>query len=74
LVFGGHGSWGGSFDLDRGRETLAESMERWWRDYAVPTLADNTRDCYARIWERPVRPRLVGYRMRDVTPAVVAGL
>jgi integrase len=65
---------GGQLDLDRGQETVAEFMERWWLDYAVPTLADNTRDCYARIWERHVRRRLAGYRMRDVTPAVVAGL
>ncbi len=49
-------------------------MERWWRDYAMPTLSDNTRDCYAGIWERHVRNRLGGYRLRDVTPAVVAGL
>ena len=65
---------GGPLDLDRGRETVAEFMERWWRDYAVPSLTDNTRDCYARIWERHVRARLGGYRLRDVTPAVVAGL
>ena len=61
---------GGPLDLDRGRETVAEFMERWWRDYAVPTLADNTRDCYAGIWERHVLRRLGGYRLRDVTPAV----
>ena len=65
---------GGPLDLDRGRETVADFMERWWRDYAVPTLADNTRDCYSGIWERHVRERLGGYRVRDVTPAVVAGL
>ena len=65
---------GGPLDLDRGRETVAEFMERWWRDYAVPTLSDNTRDCYARIWERHVRRRIGGYRLRDVTPAVVAVL
>ena len=65
---------GGPLDLDRGRETVAEFMERWWSDYALPTLSDNTRDCYARIWERHVRRRLGGYRLRDVTPAVVAGV
>ena len=54
---------GGPLDLDRGRETVAEFMERWWRDYAVTTLSDNTRDCYARIWERHVRRRLGGYRL-----------
>lgn len=65
---------GGPLDLDRGRETVAEFMERWWCDYAVPELSDNTRDCYARTWERHVRRRLGGYRLRDVTPAVVAGV
>ncbi len=65
---------GGPLDLDRGRETVADFMERWWRDYAVPTLSDNTRACYAGIWERHVRGRIGGYRLRDVTPAVVARL
>ena len=65
---------GSNLDLDRGSETVADFVERWWRDYAVPTLADNTRDCYAGIWERHVLLRLGGYRLRDVTPAVIAGV
>ena len=60
---------------DEGMRRAPQAVPRyWWRDYAAPTLPDNTRDCYAGIWERHVRHRLGGYRLRDVTPAVVARL
>ncbi len=62
---------GEALDLDRGKETVAEFIERWWREYAVISLADNTRDAYSRVWENHLRRRLGGYRLRDVTPGVV---
>jgi hypothetical protein len=34
-------------------------------------LEPNTRDGYARLWERHLRPRVGGYRLRDVSPAMV---
>jgi integrase len=60
-----------ALDLDRGKETLAEFVERWWRDYAVVGLEENTRKSYAQVWEKHLRSRLGGYRLRDVSPAVV---
>lgn len=62
---------GETLDLDRGKETLAEFIEQWWRDYALVELAASTRDGYSRVWEKHLRDRLGGYRLRDVTPGVV---
>ena len=57
--------------LDGGRETLADFAEEWWRVHAVPDLAASTRRRYAEVWDRHVLPCLDGYRLREVTPAVV---
>ena len=62
---------GEAVDLDRGKETVSEFIERWWREYALVELQPNTRDAYGRIWEKHLRGRLGGYRLRDVTPGVV---
>ncbi len=61
-------------DLDRGKETVAEFIERWWREYALVQLEGNTRKSYAQVWEKHLRHRIAGYRLRDVTPAVVHGI
>src|ERR1022692_3610284 len=58
-------------DLDRGKETLAEFVGVYWRRYAVRRLSEKTRRDYAGAGEKHVRARLGGYRLRDVTPAVV---
>jgi len=58
-------------DFDRGKETVAEFIERWWREYAVVKLEENTRKGYAQVWDKHLRKRIGGYRLRDVTPAVV---
>jgi integrase len=63
--------WGEVLDFDRGKETLAEYMETWWTRYAIPELADKTRVDYGRAWEKHVRGALGGYRMRDLTAAVI---
>ena len=65
---------GEPLDLDRGKETLAEFVERWWRQYAMVELQPNTRDAYGRVWEKHLRRRVGGYRLRDVTPATIAEL
>jgi integrase len=62
---------GRPLDLDRGRETLAEFVGVFWRRYALTELSEKTRADYRGVWERHVRHRLGGYRLRDVTPAVV---
>lgn len=61
---------GDMLDADRGKETVAEFMERWWGEYALTRLEKNTRDGYARVWEKHIRRRVGGYRLRDVSPAV----
>ncbi len=65
---------GETLDLDRGKETVAEFIERWWEQYAIVELEDNTRRGYAQIWEKHLLPRIGGYRLRDVSPAVVHGI
>ena len=62
---------GRPLDLDRGRETLAEFVSVFWRRHALTELSEKTRADYRGVWERHVRTRLGGYRLRDVTPAVV---
>ena len=62
---------GGVFDLGRGKESLAEFVEVYWRRHALPNLSDNTRASYGRVWEKHVRPALGGYRLREVSPNVV---
>ena len=37
-------------DLERGTTTLAEFVEQYWRDYAIPNLAPKTRAVYAQVW------------------------
>ena len=61
-------------DLERGKETVAEFIERWWREYALVELEDNTRKAYAQTWEKHLRRRLGGYKLRDVSPAVIHGV
>jgi site-specific recombinase XerD len=65
---------GGSFDPNRGKETLADFIEQWWREYALVELEASTRTNYARVWEIHLRPRVGGYGLRDVSPAVVDAL
>ena len=62
---------GEALDLERGKETVAEFIERWWREYAVIKLEHNTRKSYGQVWEKHLRSRIGGYRLRDVSPAVV---
>ena len=62
---------GRPLDLDRGKETLAEFIGVYWRRFAVPELAEKTREDYRGVWARHIKAPLGGYRLRDVTPAVV---
>jgi len=58
---------GALFDPKRGRETLAEVIERWWASH-VSRLQANTRDGYRLTWTRHIRPQLGDVLMRDLTP------
>lgn len=65
---------GGIIDLQAGSITLAQWMEQWWRVYAVPSLKPATRRSYAHVWSRHLLPRLGGYELREITPALVEDL
>jgi integrase len=62
---------GGLVDLDRGKETLREFKERYWRDYATPNLATSTRANYEHLWKTRIAPKLGDVRLRDIGPARV---
>jgi integrase len=61
---------GGLEQLTAGRTTLCEFGEEWWTKTAT-TLAPATRNAYATTWDRHVLPRLGGYQLQQLTPAVV---
>jgi integrase-like protein len=54
-------------DLERGGVVLADFVEVYWRDYAVPNLAPRTRAVYARVWDKHLRPRIGGLPLRELT-------
>jgi hypothetical protein len=58
---------GETLDLDRGRETLAEHCEVYWRR-KVAGLAPNTRDAYRASWGNHLLPRVGSLRVREITP------
>jgi integrase len=60
--------------IDAGRQTVAEFAREWWRIHAEPNLATRTRETYAAVFDKHILPRVGGLALRDVTPAVVAGL
>jgi len=62
----------GLSELDAGTETLADFAEEWWRVYAQPNLERSTLRNYAQIWNKHALPRLGEYRLRDLTPRLVA--
>jgi integrase len=51
--------------------TLAELVEEWWQLHVVPNLAASTRASYRNVWGKHILPRLGGYELRQLTPAVL---
>jgi integrase len=60
--------------LDAGRQTVAEFAREYWRIHAEPNLSARTRESYAVVFDKHILPRVGGLPLRDVTPAIVAGL
>jgi integrase len=60
--------------IDAGRQTVAEFAREWWRIHAEPNLTPSTRETYAIVFDKHILPRVGGMALREVTPAVVAGL
>jgi Phage integrase, N-terminal SAM-like domain len=57
--------------LDAGRETLDDFAREWFKSYAIPNLAKNTQNAYADAYDRFILPRLGGFEVRQLTPAVI---
>ena len=57
--------------LTGGTQTLDEYADRWWTDYAEPNLTAGTRAVYATQLDLRIAPQLGGYKLRELTPALV---
>ena len=57
------------------RMTLTDFVrDEWWPKYAIPNLDQSTRDVYAQTWAKHLLPRVGGYELRELTPALVEDL
>jgi len=57
------------------RMTLTDFVvEEWWPKYVVPNLEESTREVYGQIWAKHLLPRVGGYELRQLTPALVEDL
>ena len=65
---------GGVVNLDRGRITVAEFVETYWRLHAIPNLSDATRGIYGQTWEKHLRHRIGGRHLREITPGHIVRL
>jgi hypothetical protein len=61
-------------ELEMGRLTVAEMVNRWWGDYAAFQLTKKTLGPYSLIWNNHLLPRIGHLQVRQVTPHVVAKL
>jgi integrase len=59
--------------LEAGKQKLADLAHEWWATYAEPNLARKTLVMYASLWDRYVLPRLGGFELRRLTPAMIEG-
>src|SRR3954464_12485712 len=60
--------------IDAGRQTVAQFAREYWRIHAEPNLSARTRESYAVVFDKHILPRVGSLPLRDVTPAIVAGL
>jgi integrase len=58
--------------FDQSRRTVADLALEWWRRHVVPNLAEWTRRGYRPLLENHIQPRVGRFRLRDVTPEVIA--
>jgi integrase len=57
--------------LGGGTRKLSEYAGKWWTDYAEQNLAPRTLEVYAVQLDLRITPALGGYRLREITPALV---
>jgi integrase len=58
--------------LHAGDQLLADFGVEWWRLHARPNLQESTLRRYSSMWDRHVLPHLGRYRLKEITPEVVA--
>src|SRR5918999_4062868 len=58
--------------LHAGDQLLADFGVEWWRLHARPNLQQSTLRRSSSTWERHVLPHLGRYRLREITPEVLA--
>lgn len=58
--------------FDQANRTVEELAKEWWRRHVAPNLAEWTRRGYRPLLTNHIQPRLGFYRLRDVTPEVIA--
>ena len=58
-------------DFDRGRQSLREFTNEWWRLYAEPYLAQKTLSEYKRYLKCDIIPLLGNVQLRRLTPQTI---
>jgi len=58
--------------FDQSKRPVSDLALEWWRRHVVPNLAEWTRRGYRPLLANHIEPRLGYYRLRDVTPEVIA--
>jgi integrase len=55
--------------------TLTDFVRKeWWPTYAVPNLKPRTRAVYAQVYAKHLLPRIGGYELAELTPALIEDL
>jgi integrase len=62
---------GEAIESNAGTQRLDEFIETYWVMHAIPNLETTTRNNYAHVWEKHVRPRIGERRLKDLTPKVI---
>jgi len=58
--------------FDQANRTVEELAKEWWRRHVAPNLAEWTRRGYRPLLTNHIQPRLGFYRLREVSPEVIA--
>ena len=58
--------------FDQANRTVEQLAKEWWRRHVVPNLAEWTRRGYRPLLTKHIQPRLGFYRLREVSPEVIA--
>ncbi len=58
--------------FDQANRRVEELAAEWWRRHAVPNLAEWTRRGYKPLLANHIQPRLGFYKLREITPEVIA--